>query len=172
MPLRSFLLSLIAAAAAYTQPQPDIAAQRDAMKKLSFLAGKWSGEGTVVRGAGESVKLIQTEDVQYKLDGLVLLVEGTGRNAAGEVVFRALATASYDDHTHTYRWRSHSAGRYLETELKVTPGGFVWAFDGGPAKVVNTMRLTERGEWHEITEITSGTAPPRKTLDMTLKRLP
>jgi hypothetical protein len=159
-------------AAAYGQPEPNIAAQRDAMKKLSFLAGKWSGEGTVVRGAGGPVKLIQTEDIQYKLDGLVLLVEGTGRNAAGEVVFRALATASYDDQTQTYRWRAHSAGRYLETELKVTPGGFTWGFDAGPVKVLNTMQLTEKGEWHEITEVTAGPAPPRKTLDMTLKRIP
>lgn len=141
------------------------------MKKLSFLAGKWSGEATIMRSDGPA-QHTQTEDIQFKLDGLLLLVEGTGRDAAGQVVFRALATATYDDQTHTYRWRAHSAGRYLDTELKVTPDGFTWAFDAGQVKVVNTMRLTAKGEWHEITEIIAGTAPPRKTLDMTLKRVP
>ena len=71
-----------------------------------------------------------------------------------------------------YRWRAHSEGRYLETELKVTPGGFSWGYDAGPVKVANTMNLTPKGEWHEITEITSGNNPPRKTLDMTLKHVP
>jgi hypothetical protein len=37
----------------YGQPQPDVTAQRDAMKKLDFLVGKWSGEASVMRGPGE-----------------------------------------------------------------------------------------------------------------------
>jgi hypothetical protein len=161
-------LSLVASG----QPQPpNLTMQREAMKKLEFLVGKWAGEGTVMRGSGP-MKLQQTEDVQFKLDGLVLLVEGTGRNDQGQVVFRALATASYDDQVRVYRWRAHSEGRYMETELKVTPGGFSWGYDAGPVKVANTMNLTPKGEWHEITEITSGSNPPRKTLDMTLKHTP
>src|SRR5215831_2435818 len=125
--MRSSLLAVLAAftLAAQAPQGPNLAAQRDAMKKLAFLAGKWTGPATVVRSTGE-LKLTQSEDIQFRLDGLVVLMEGTGRNAQGQVVFGALATVSYDDATSTYRFRSHSEGRYLETEIKVLPAGFVW----------------------------------------------
>src|ERR1700682_4753637 len=93
-----FLL-LIGLAAGVHGQQPNVSAQREAMKKLAFLVGKWSGDASVIRGPGEPMKLVQTEDVQFKLDGLVMLVEGSGRNSDGQVVFRALATISYDDTT-------------------------------------------------------------------------
>ena len=171
--MRSTLLALAVslAAAGYGQ-QPNVAAQRDAMKKLGFLEGKWSGDGTVVRGPGEPMKLRQSEDVQFKLDGLVMVVEGTGRNAGGQVVFRALATIAYDDMTSTYRFRAYNDGRYLDTELKVTADGFAWGYTAGPLKVNNTMRLTGKGEWAETTETQFGDAPPRKSVEMTLRKQP
>ena len=43
--------------------------QHEAMRKLSFLAGHWSGPVTIVRGPGEALHLTQTENVEYKLDG-------------------------------------------------------------------------------------------------------
>ena len=49
------------------------------MKKLSFLVGQWSGQARMQRGPGEGLELAQTENAQYKLEGLVLLIEGTGR---------------------------------------------------------------------------------------------
>lgn len=81
----SWVLALLVgfAAVGQGQQQPNVAAQREAMKKLEFLAGKWSGDTSVVRGPGPPIRLVQTEDVQYKMDGLVMLVEGTGRNGDG-----------------------------------------------------------------------------------------
>src|SRR5271155_24997 len=55
--------------------------QREAMRKLSFLAGHWSGPVTIIRGPGEALHLTQTEDVEFKLDGLVLFIEGKSTNA-------------------------------------------------------------------------------------------
>jgi hypothetical protein len=159
------LLSLIAAA----QQGPNLAAQHEAMKKLSFLVGTWSGDGVSTMQSGP-VKFQQTESVQYKLDGLVLVVEGTGRNAAGEVAFRALATIAYDDAARAYRFRAYNDGRYLDTELKVLDQGFEWGYEAGPAKVKFTMRLTPKGEWSESGEAIVGNAPPRKILDMTVRK--
>jgi hypothetical protein len=158
------------AAVCFGQRRPDVAAQREAMKKLAFLAGKWSGEALVMRGLGEPMKLQQTENVQYKLDGLVMLVEGASRNASGQTVFQALATISYDDAANTYHFRAYNDGRYLDTDLTVTPGGFAWGYSSGPVKVSNTMRLSDTGEWVETAETTFGSSPPRKSLEMTLKR--
>jgi hypothetical protein len=154
----------------YAQQQPNVAAQREAMKKLDFLIGKWSGNASLVRGPGEPLKLVQTEDVQFKLDGLVMLIEGTSRDSNGKVVFHALATISYDDATSTYRFRAYNDGRYLDTELTLPPNGFAWGYDAGTMKVSNTMRLSAKGEWIETTQVTLGSAPPRRTLEMTLRR--
>ena len=61
---------------------PDLNAQRAAMKKLEFLIGKWNGQARLLRGPGEWVDLHQSEDAQYKLDGLILVIEGVGRMSA------------------------------------------------------------------------------------------
>src|SRR5262245_56442487 len=94
------------------------------MHKLSFLAGRWSGPATIRRGPGEALHLTQTEDVEFKLDGLVLLIEGKSSGAEGKVMFSALATISYDDSSLTYRFRAYNDGHYVETELSVPPNGF------------------------------------------------
>ena len=155
------------------QPGPNSAdAQREAMRKLSFLAGHWSGPATVIRGPGEPLHLTQTEDVEYKLDGLVLLVQGKSTNADGKVEFSALATIAYDDTSHTYRFRAYHDGHYLDTELSVPANGFSWSFTAGPAHIANTMHLTSKGEWDEVTEATVGSYPPQRSVEMLLQRQP
>jgi hypothetical protein len=146
--------------------------ERQAMRKLAFLAGHWSGSVTVVRGPGEPLKATQTEEVQYKLDGLVLLVEGKSTDADGKVRFSALATIAYDDAAKTYRFRAYNDGRYVDTELAVPGNGFSWSYAAGPAHVVNTMKLTEKGEWQESTEVEVGSGPPRKVVEMLLDKQP
>jgi hypothetical protein len=151
--------------------QKSVSEQRDAMRKLSFLSGRWSGPAAVAVGPGRTLDLTQTENVQYKLDGLVLLVEGKSTNAAGKTVFSALATISYEDASHTYRFRAYNDGHYVDTQLAVVADGFSWDFTAGPAHVINTMRLTGKGQWHESTQTAFGSAPPHTSLEMTLSRL-
>ena len=175
--LRLPLLGLLLAAAlmvpaafqvAAQQPSGSVDTQRQAMRKLSFLVGHWSGPITVNRGPGETLRLTQTEDVQYKLDGLVLLIEGRSTGADGKILFSALATVAYDDASRAYRFRAYNDGRYLDTELTVPDNGFSWGFTAGPAHIVNTMRLTDKGEWAETTETTVGKRPPIRSVDMLL----
>ena len=154
----------------FGQQQANVAAQREAMRKLEFLVGNWSGDALVARGPGQPIKLLQSEKVQFKVNGLVLLIEGSGRDSAGQTTFAALATISYDDASSTYRFRAYNEGRYLDTELHVVPRGFAWGYTAGPVKVSNTMRLDEQGEWTETTETTFGSSPPRRSVTMTLRR--
>lgn len=171
MPIPGTILITALISVAYAQPQPpNVVVQRDAMKKLEFLAGKWQGAASVSRGPGEPIRITQSENVQFKLDGLVLLIEGEGRNAEGKPVFAALATVNYDDETHTYRFRAHNDGRFLDTELKVEQKGFSWGYTAGPLKVVNTMRVSESGEWIETTDSVYNNAPARRSVDMKLTR--
>ncbi|HTV60386.1 MAG TPA: hypothetical protein VMJ93_16050 [Verrucomicrobiae bacterium] len=166
----ALILSCGLTAAAQQPNSNSIEAQREAMQKLSFLAGQWKGPVTIARGPGEELHLTQTESVEYKLDGLVMLVEGQSTSADGKVAFRALATISYDDASHSYRFRAYNDGRYLDTELAVPERGFSWGFTAGPARIVNTMHLTETGEWNEATQVTLGANPPHRSMEMTLKK--
>ena len=167
----AFFVLLSLALSTFAQPQqPDLAVQRAAMKKLEFLAGTWRGPASVSRGPGEPLKLIQSENVQYKLDGLVMLIEGEGRNADGKRVFGALATVNYDEATGTYRFRAHNDGRFLDTELKIERNGFSWGYTAGPLKVSNTMHVDEQGNWVEVTDSVYNNGPARRSVDMNLQR--
>lgn len=168
--MRLVIFALVSTLALLAQRQPNVAAQRQAMKKLEFLVGHWSGAATVVRGPGEPLKLTQTEDVQFKLDGLVLLIEGTGHSADGQAVYRALATISYDDAANAYHFRAYNDGRYLDTPLAVTANAFDWGFASGSFKANNAMKLTDDGNWLETTEVTMGSAPLRRTVEMKLRK--
>ncbi|HTS25334.1 MAG TPA: hypothetical protein VMH81_05645 [Bryobacteraceae bacterium] len=168
--MRLLICALSFTSVLFAQQQPNVAAQRQAMKKLEFLVGHWSGTASVVRGTGEPLKLTQTEDVQFKLDGLVLLIEGTGRGADGQAVYHALATVSYDDAANAYHFRAYNDGRYVDTALAVTSNAFEWGLTSGPVKVNNVMKLTDDGDWQETTDVTMGSAPPRRTVEMKLRR--
>ena len=89
---------------------PDLTAQRVAMKKLGFLVGKWNGEARLLRGPDKWVDLQQSEEAEYKLDGLILVIEGVGRTKSdGHSVLQALGVISFDDETATYRIRAFKA---------------------------------------------------------------
>jgi hypothetical protein len=92
--------------------------QRLAMKKLDFLVGVWKGEARLARGSGESIELVQTEEAGFKLGGLILVIEGTGRaKSDGVAVLQAFGVLSYDDDSQTYRMCAFNDGRFLETEI-------------------------------------------------------
>lgn len=152
------------------QPGNGAAAQRAAMEKLAFLAGHWAGPVTITRGPGEPLHLTQTETIEYKLDGLVLLVEGKSTGADGKAQFDALATIAYDDAAQTYHMRAYNDGHYVDAPLTVEADGFSWALEAGPAHVVNTMHRTAEGAWQETTDVTFGANPPRRSVEMLLKK--
>jgi len=142
------------------------------MKKLGFLIGTWSGEAHVSRGPGEPLELIQTEEARYKLDGLLLMIEGVGRSRAdGKLALQALGIVSYDDATGTYHMRAFNDGRWLETDVTLADGGhgLTWGFTLGEIRTKSTLRINEKGEWTELHEVTMGAQPPRKFMELTVR---
>jgi len=94
------------------------------MRKLDFLVGKWAEEAQLLRGPSEMVELQQTEEAQYKLDGLIVVIEGVGRaRSGGQPVLQTFGIVSYDDESETYRLRAFNDGRFLETQLKLLEKG-------------------------------------------------
>lgn len=152
---------------------PDLAAQRAAMKEVGFLVGKWAGEARLLHGPGEPVELLQTEEAQYKLDGLILVIEGVGRTkSGGQPLLQAFGILSYDDESGRYCMRAFNDGRFLETrvELLEEGKGMMWGFVLGEIRTHSVLRINESGEWTERAEIEIGSQPRKKLLELTVRR--
>jgi len=167
----AWLCCVAIASGAFAQPQPpNMTVQREAMKKLAFLVGTWTGDATTMR-RDQTTKVKQTEQAGYKLDGLLLLIEGTGRHPdSGEVMFRALATVSYDDVAGVYHFRAYNDGSYLDTELKVPENCFAWGYKAGPAQIAFVMKLNDQGDWVETGVATMGQGPAQRFFNMTVRK--
>lgn len=168
------------AASAVAQP-PDGKANREALKKLDFLAGKWTGDAAVTQGPKGKITVKQAETVEYRLGGTVLLIEGKGTGKLpGQdkegVVFNALAVVSYDAQSDKYSIKAYRAeGHSVDAVLTLADGGkgFVWGFKEPTrgTEVRYTMTLTGKGEWHEVGEYSLDGKAWTKFIEMTLTRV-
>lgn len=171
------LLSLSSLPLPAQAPSASIPAQKEEMKKLDFLVGTWKGEGWVKMPGTERQTFTQTETVQKRLGGLALLIEGHGTSKlpSGEekTVFEALGMVTWDPEKNLYRLSSATTeGRAGESEGRFVPGGaWEWGFtlpQGG--RIRYTIKLTDKGEWHE----TGQYSPDEKTWypfhEMTLRK--
>lgn len=66
--------------------------------------------------------------------------------------------------------RAFNDGRFLETEVKLIENGkgLTWGFVLGQIRTTSVLRITDKGDWTELTEIAVGTQPPRKFLELTV----
>jgi hypothetical protein len=158
--------------------QPPGAANREAMKKLDYLVGKWKGDATTTLGK-DTKQLKQTEDVQFKLDGVVMAVEGMGRGKVpGKdeegILFHAYAVISYEAQAKTYKIKAYRAeGQSVDADMSLTEKGFIWGFKQPErgVEVRYTMTLTPKGEWHEIGEYSLDGKSWTRFIEMTLARV-
>ena len=150
---------------------PNLDAQRAAMKKLAFLTGKWSGEARIFR-SGETLEVSQSEEVRYKLDGLLLEIEGIGiRKLDAKPALQALGIISYDDAAGIYHMRAFNDGRWLETDVKLTGDKELsWGFTLGEYRTLSVLRINEKGEWTENHELTHGSQEPVKLMGISVRR--
>lgn len=136
---------------------PGIAVQKEAMKKIEWLAGDWEGTAKfdTGRGGGEEawMSIRQSEAVRMKLAGRVMLIEGTGRVKAGEedrIVFEALATIAFDAEKKEYTMRAFGPEGAVDPKLEVGDKSIVWGFTTRLGKMRYTITLDDQGRWVEV----------------------
>lgn len=151
-------------------PQKLLAAQREAMSRLSMLHGTWRGPAVTTTPDGHTHEVIQTERVGPFLDGTLLVVEGRAYAADGSVPFNAMGVISYDAMRRGYRMRSYAQGFAGDYDVEVTPTGFRWEIPAGPMKMRYEAKVTD-GTWTETGERIVGDAPPVKFFEMKLRRI-
>ena len=149
-----------------------------AMEPIGWLTGRWSGEATI-QGPDGPRTIHQSEDVRTALEGALLVVEGTGREAAGgaegPVVFRAFGVFSAGDGAGRYRVAAWQGGRFVDARAEIAADGTVtWGFDtpdGGEVRYV--IRRPEPDVWHEAGSFRApGGDAWRPFIEMTLRREP
>lgn len=168
----SFLLSP-SLPAQPTGPDPDRVAAIDA---LEFMVGTWEGEGWIQRGPDSRQTMRSHEVVERRLDGTLLLVEGTHRarlteDAEPTTVHHALAIISPDS-DGGYRftsWLANRDGGDFSGEL--VDGAFVWKIPSPRGEIRYTIRLDDAGRWFEVGEIQAEDGSWRQFFEMTLSRV-
>lgn len=158
---------------------PNPSAQIAEMKKVSFLQGKWKGEGWAITGPGGKHQFLQTEEVLSRLDGVLMTIEGKGmsKESASDnprVVHHAFAALSFDAQEKKFKVRAfRREGMFVNADASVSDKGqLVWGFDipnGG--KVRYTIGLNDKGQWFEIGEFSRDGATWMQNFEMTLNKV-
>lgn len=150
--------------------RPDITAQQQAMERISFMTGKWRGDGWVLNGDSR-YEFRQTEHVRYNLDGAILLIDGRGFSKDGaadaEPYFSAFAVVSFNDRKEKYQFQSYSRGYAGTYDASVMDdGGFEWLVGSSRYRIW----LTEDEQWFEIGERRQDNGEWAQFFEMTLTR--
>lgn len=149
------------------------AAHQEALRKLDFLAGTWKGKAWFLTGPDQKHEVDQTETVQFKQQGVLLLIEGLGRDAkTGSIVHDALAVVSFDDASQKYSFTSWAgAGRSGAFEAKVGSNRLEWGMKNAGGSIRYTIVLNDKGEWFELGERSTDGVNWTKFFEMTLQKV-
>lgn len=159
------------ASVGFAQAAPNADAQRAEMKKLDGLAGQWKGSGWIVQQDGKRETFTGTENVQRKIDGLALLIEGKFSNAEGKVIHETLAVLAFDTKAKGYRFRTYLAsGISGEYDFKLLADGFEWGFQF-PNGSVRYFIKTTADTWLETGEFSRDGKTWMKFFEMKLEKV-
>ena len=167
------LLALAPAAIAQQgyDPAVRIAAQKEAMAKLSAVSGEWRGPAKTLMRDGTWHEITQTERMGPMLDGVLREIEGRGYEADGKLSFNALGIISYNPDAKTYAFHSYAMGQQGDFPWMITPTGFAWETPAGPGMTTHYDITIRDGVWHEVGTLVTKDKPPVKTFEMILKRI-
>lgn len=170
-------LTLLARAAAAQPSASDPAARRQAMQRLAFLVGEWSGDARTTTGPGRTLNVRQTESVRFVLGGQALVIEGVGRELAngvpGDTVFHAFGVLDWRPE-RGYQLRSMTLeGREGVFPVEVAtgePAGISWGFEVAGGRTRFIMRIEPDGTWHERGEFSRDGTQWFPTMELRVRR--
>jgi hypothetical protein len=124
-------------------------------------------------GPGPKEEFSQTEIVEWKLGGGLLLIEGIGKTRAPEAkeTHHAFAVVSFDPMGKKYRFSSYIVGRPpLDVEPKFGPNTMTWEFEPQPGSHIRYTTTVSEVTWHEIGEFSRDGTSWSQFFEMTLKK--
>ena len=168
--LAAIAFAALPAIAQTEDPAALIAAQRDAMRALSFMDGVWRGPARIRQANGEELRVTQTERIGPFLDGSVKVIEGRGYRENGQVGFNALGIISYDVSKKAYSMRAYAQGRSGDFEFVPRPDGYQW-FQRFPGFTIRYTATVGGGKFREVGERIVEGREPQQFFEMNLERI-
>lgn len=151
MKLNTLLITMLLLCSGFIQGQEfkvDSLAKSE-ISKLEFMTGKWEGTGWMMSRDGMKHEFDQTENIQFKIDGVVMLIEGLGKSN-GKVTHNAIALVSYNKEEKNYKFTSYlSSGREGSFKAELKNEKFQWYPNENMRYII---WLNEKGQWHETGE--------------------
>jgi hypothetical protein len=176
--MKKSLLALVVLAPLFAHAQEAPPPVPEAMRSVSFMTGRWQGEGYFQMGPDRRSTFGSEEAVDSRLGGRVLVIHGLhkSKTAEGEsrTVHEALATLAWDTASQTYRLRAHDMrGRFIEAEGRMVDGAFQWGYRDPERgnQVRYTIRTDAEGRWVEVGESSRDGQAWVKFFEMTLRRV-
>ena len=170
----AILLTVGTWSGALGQGRPDpaklIAAQQEAMGKLSYMDGVWRGDAWTILQSGEKHAITQTERIGPFLDGSVKVIEGRGYDPDGKLTFNAFGTISYNSATRAFTMHSYAQGNVGDFVLTPSADGYVWEIPAGPM-IIRYTAVVKEGAWHEVGDRIMSGKDPVRFFEMNLKRV-
>ena len=118
--------------------------------KLQFIIGKWKGNGWMIGADGKKSEFEQTENIQFKLDSTLILIEGFGQSN-GKIIHNAMAIISYNQEYKNYTFQSYlQNGRKGEFKAEVINDSLYWYPYENMRYIIT---INEKGQWFEIGEM-------------------
>ncbi|MEO9853564.1 MAG: hypothetical protein ABJE80_17740 [Reichenbachiella sp.] len=137
--------------------QPDFSAlAKEKLAALEMMVGTWKGTGYIYTPAGKESSSV-TENIQYKLDGTVIVAEGRGiktmEDGSEKVVHDALGVISFNPFTKQYQMNSFiSKGMSTNAKVEIKDeNSVVWWIEAGPTTIRYSLTI-KNGQWTEIGE--------------------
>jgi len=134
---------------------PEVLKQsQDAMAKMAWFEGTWTGTGWMQLGPDNRETSDVLEEAEMRLDGTLLLLEGLG-TSEGKVVHSAVGVISFSPATNSYSMRAYRpGGMFIDAEIEVGDDQIIWGFEDPRAgKIRYTVTHSEDDEWIEHGEI-------------------
>lgn len=167
----ALLLSATAVSAQVPAQPTGTEAQRQAVSALDFMDGEWRGEAVVHHPGGAPMTLTQTERVGSMLGGSIKVIEGRGYAPDGSTQFNAMAILSWNAREGRYSFRSYANGYSGDYRFERTEDGFRWETPAGPNAKIMYVATVKDGVWHEVGDYVAEGQPPRRMIEMTLRRI-
>lgn len=152
---------------------------KEKMEVFADWIGHWKGESTIQMGPGEPHKSTVDERIEFKLNGMVLMMQGVGKTAdtatqKESIVHQALGILSYDQQSSEYKFRTWLGdGRATEAWFKnLTDNKYQWGFETPRGQVRYNISLDpEKKTWYENGEFSSDGSNWHKFLEMNLVKV-
>lgn len=172
-------LMLVGIASSKLTAQPSETVAKEKMKPFAHWAGRWQGEGSMQMGPGQPKKSMVDENIEFKLSGTVVLIEGIGKSLedpSGEpkIVHHALAVLSFDQTSNQYKFNSYlKDGRSTQAWFNtVAENKYQWGFDVPTGKIKYSITIDPVTKtWNEVGEFSNDNgATWMKFFEMNLKK--